>query len=166
MSYDERNDLETILNEAEKRIFNIAQKTTRQLFLPMKTALEEAFGRIDRLHKDGGALRGLSTGFADLDNYLGGLQRADLIILAARPSLGKTSLALNIAANAAIKEKASVGVFSLEMSNDQIVDRLIAAQANIDLYRLRTGKLSSEGEITIFPHTRSDGSFVGSADIH
>ena len=112
----------------------------------MKTALEEAFGRIDRLHKDGGALRGLSTGFADLDNYLGGLQRADLIILAARPSLGKTSLALNIAANAAIKEKASVGVFSLEMSNDQIVDRLIAAQANIDLYRLRTGKLSSEGE--------------------
>ena len=146
MSYDERNDLETILNEAEKRIFNIAQKTTRQLFLPMKTALEEAFGRIDRLHKDWGALRGLSTGFADLDNYLGGLQRADLIILAARPSLGKTSLALNIAANAAIKEKASVGVFSLEMSNDQIVDRLIAAQANIDLYRLRTGKLSSEGE--------------------
>ena len=146
MSYDEKNDLETILNEAEKRIFNIAQKTTRQLFLPMKSALEEAFGRIDRLHKEGGALRGLSTGFADLDNYLGGMQRADLIVLAARPSLGKTSLALNIAANVAIKDKASVGIFSLEMSNDQIVDRLIAAQANVDLYRLRTGKLSSEGE--------------------
>lgn len=146
LSYDEKNDLEEILNNAEKSIFNISQKSTKQLFLPIKDALEEAFGRIDRLHKGGGALRGLSTGFADLDNYLGGLQKSDLIILAARPSLGKTSLALNIAANVAVKEKVPVGIFSLEMSNDQMIDRLIATQAGIDLYKLRTGKLSSEGE--------------------
>jgi replicative DNA helicase len=146
LSYDEKNDLEEILNNAEKSIFNISQKSTKQLFLPMKSALEEAFGRIDRLHKGEGALRGLSTGFKDLDNYLGGLQKSDLVILAARPSLGKTSLALNIAANVAIKEKVPIGIFSLEMSNDQMVDRLIATQAGIDLYKLRTGKLSSDGE--------------------
>lgn len=146
MSYDETEDLERILDEAEKRIFNISQKSIKQYFLPMKSALEEAFSRIDNLHKGEGALRGLSTGFVDLDNYLGGLQRADLIVLAARPSLGKTSLALNIASNIAINEKAPVGIFSLEMSNDQLVDRLIAAQAGVDLYRLRTGRLSSDGD--------------------
>lgn len=146
MSYDEKEDLDNILNEAEKKIFNISQKSLKQRFLPMKSALEEAFSRIDKLHKGEGALRGLTTGFSDLDNYLGGLQRSDLVILAARPSLGKTTLALNIATSVASKEKVPVGIFSLEMSTDQLIDRLIAAQANVDLSKLRSGRLSSDGE--------------------
>jgi replicative DNA helicase len=88
----------------------------------------------------------LATGFTDLDNILAGLQKSDLIILASRPTLGKSALALNLAANIAINEKVPVGIFSLEMSKDQVVDRLISAQSNTDLWRLRTGKLSGEGD--------------------
>ncbi len=146
MSYDENNEIEFILDEAEKRIFNVSQKSAKQSFLPMKSALEDAFSRIDRLHKDQGSLRGLPTGFSDLDNMLGGLQKSDLVILAARPSLGKTTLVLNIASHAAMVGKASIGIFSLEMSNDQMIDRLIASQAGIDLQKLRSGQLSTEGE--------------------
>lgn len=146
MSYNENDDVDQLLDEAEQQIFQISQKSTRQSFISVKSALEEAFERIDKLHKEGGALRGISTGFSDLDNYLGGLQKSDLIILAARPSLGKTTLAFDIARHASLKEKAPVGVFSLEMSHDQLIDRLIAAQAGVDLWRMRTGRLSNEGE--------------------
>jgi len=146
MGYNESEDVDILLDEAEKRIFSIAQKSLTQDFLPVKAALEEAFERIDRLSKHQGAPRGVPTGFVDLDNILAGLQKSDLIILASRPSLGKSAMALNIAANIAISEKVPVGIFSLEMSKDQVVDRLIAGQANVDLWRLRTGRLSSEGE--------------------
>jgi len=108
--------------------------------------LEEAFDRIDELHKNKGKLRGIPTGFTDLDNILAGLQKSNLIILGARPSVGKSSLAMDIARHAATKEKISVGIFSLEMSKDEMIDRLICAEANIDLWKLRTGKLSSTGE--------------------
>ena len=108
--------------------------------------IKEAFDRIDRLHKGDGKLRGYSTGFYDLDNYLAGLQKSDLIVLAARPSLGKTSLALDIAKHVAQHEKVPVGIFSIEMAKEQIVDRLISSEANVNLWKLRTGKLSSEGE--------------------
>jgi len=146
MGYNESEDVDILLDKAEQRIFGITQKSLTQNFIPVKATLEEAFERIDRLAKHGGESRGLPTGFLDLDNILAGFQKSDLIILASRPSMGKSSLALNIGTNIAINQKVPVGVFSLEMSKDQVVDRLIAAQANVDLWRLRTGKLSSDGE--------------------
>jgi len=105
---------------------------------------------LTKLQKGGGKLRGIPTGFESLDNYLSGLQKSDLIILGARPSLGKTSLALNIARNAAVKNKIPVGIFSLEMSRDQLVDRLISAESTVDLWKIRTGHLATEGEINDF----------------
>lgn len=150
LGFEENQDIELVLDEAEKKIFSIAERSLKQDFLPIKSALEDAFERIDRLHKGDGALRGLATGFADLDNYLAGLQKSDLVILAARPSLGKTSLALDIARNAAIKGKVPVGIFSLEMSKEQLVDRLLASQAGVDLWRLRTGRLSMDGDNSDF----------------
>ncbi len=145
LGYREEEDMENILDEAEQRIFRISQKTLAQEFLPVKGALEEAFERIDKLHKGDGALRGVPTGFIELDNILSGLQKSDLVILAARPSLGKTALALDIARNVATKQKVPVGIFSLEMSRHDVVDRLIASEAGIDLWKLRTGRLSSDG---------------------
>ena len=141
----EDKDIDELLDEAEKKIFSISQTSLIQEFQHIKPYLHEAFERIDRLHKGDGAWRGIPTGFADLDNILAGLQKADLVILAARPSLGKTSLALDIARHAATNEKVAVGIFSLEMSKEQLVERLIASQAGVELWRLRTGKLSDEG---------------------
>lgn len=154
LGYKEAEDVEQIIDEAEQRIFGISKDSLRQEFSAVREALEEAWERIDRLHKGDGALRGVSTGFPDLDNYLAGLQKSDFIILAARPSLGKTSLALNIARNVALEEKKAVGIFSLEMSREQLIDRLIAAEANVDLWRLRTGRLRSEGEDNDFVRIR------------
>jgi replicative DNA helicase len=116
-----------------------------QDFIPVKDALEEAFERIEKLHRGEGALRGVPTGFGDLDNYLSGLQQSDLVILAARPSLGKTAMSLDIVRHVAVHQKIPVGIFSLEMSKHDVVDRLLAAEAGVDLWKLRTGKLSSEG---------------------
>ncbi len=145
-AYKENEDVEEVLDESEQKIFNVSQKYLHQNFVPIKPALEEAFERIDKLHKGDGVLRGIPTGFYSLDNILGGLQKADLVILASRPSLGKTTLALDIARHVATKEKIPVGLFSLETSKEQIVDHLISAQAGVDLWKLRTGRLSLEGE--------------------
>ncbi len=145
LGYREADDVERLIDEAEQKIFGIAQHSLRQEFFAMREALEEAWERIERIHRDHNALRGVPTGFEELDNLLGGLQKSDLVVLAARPSLGKTSLALDIARNAALLGH-PVGFFSLEMSRDQVTDRLIAAQGNIDLWRLRTGRLRSGGE--------------------
>ena len=146
LGYNETEDTDVLLDQAERKIFSIGQGSLSQNFVPVKSALEEAFERIDRLSKNKGTTRGLSTGFTDLDNILSGLQKADLVILAARPSLGKSALAVDFARNITIHQKIPVGLFSLEMSKDQIVDRLIAAQAGVDLWKLRTGRLSSDGE--------------------
>ncbi len=146
LAFNEKEDTEKLVDEAEKRIFSIAQKGLTQEFVPIKDTLEEAFERIDKLSKHEGGLRGLSSGFNDLDNILAGFQKSDLIILAARPSLGKSALALNLALNIANAEKVPVGMFSLEMSNDQIVDRLISSISGVDLWKLRTGRLSDKGE--------------------
>lgn len=146
MALQESEDVDIILDKSEKKIFSIAQKSLSQNFVPVKETLAEAFERIDKLSKQGASLRGLPTGFSDLDNILAGLQKSDLIILAARPTLGKSALALNIAANIAVNEKVPVGIFSLEMSKDQVVDRLISIVAGVDLWRLRTGRLSAEGD--------------------
>jgi len=145
-AYNETEEIDKILDEAEQKIFSVSQKHIRQDFTPVKPILEEAFNRIDELHKNKGKLRGVSTGFKDLDNILAGLQKSNLIILGARPSVGKSSFALDLARHAAIKEKISVGVFSLEMSKEEVIDRLICAQANVDLWKLRTGNLSSSGD--------------------
>ncbi|PIQ92931.1 MAG: replicative DNA helicase [Parcubacteria group bacterium CG11_big_fil_rev_8_21_14_0_20_39_14] len=146
LGYQEEEDIESIVDEAEQKIFSISQKSLRQDFIPVKDILGETFERIDRLHKGESPLRGLQTGFSSLDNKLAGLQKSDLIILASRPSLGKSALALDIARHVATQVKMPVGIFSLEMSRDQIVDRLIAGQARIDLWRLRTGKLSKDND--------------------
>ena len=165
MGYNETEDVDLLLDKAERRIFSIAQKSLTQNFIPVKAMLEDAFERIDRLSKHGSAPRGLPTGFVDLDNMLAGLQKSDLIIIAARPSLGKSSLALDLARHAAIIEKKTVGIFSLEMSIDQVVDRLIAAQANVDLWRLRTGHLSSEGEDNDFARIQQAMSVLSEAPL-
>ncbi len=146
MGYDEEKDTDVLLDGAEQKLFNVSSNFLKQSFSPIRSVLSDAFERIDELHKERGKLRGLTTGFTELDNILAGLQNSDLIILAARPSVGKTSLALDIARNAAVKTKKAVGIFSLEMSKEQLVDRMICAEAGIDLWRLRTGKLSERDD--------------------
>ncbi|PKM91686.1 replicative DNA helicase [Candidatus Falkowbacteria bacterium HGW-Falkowbacteria-1] len=146
LSFEEERDVDEILDQAEKKMFSVSRKYLKNSFSGIDNLLTEAFERIDELHKKGGKLRGLSTGFHDLDNLLAGLQKSDLVILAARPSVGKTSLALDIARQAAIKNKVGVGLFSLEMSKEQLVDRMLCAQANVNLWKMRTGNLSDKEE--------------------
>lgn len=146
MGYQEGEDVEKTMDEAEQKIFSVSQKYVKQDFIPIKSILEAAFDRIDQLHRDEHALRGVPTGYPDLDNILAGLQKSDLIILASRPSIGKTALALDIARFVGVKHKIPVGIFSLEMSSDQLIDRMLAAQAGVDLWRLRTGRLRSDPE--------------------
>lgn len=146
LGYHEERETEDILDEAEHKVFQITQASIRKSFVSLKEALGEAFTRIDTLSAGDEALRGVATGFGDLDTLLSGMQRSDLVILAARPSLGKTTLALDIARNAAINNKIPVGIFSLEMSKDQIVDRLLASQSGVNLWKIRTGHLTSKGE--------------------
>ncbi len=146
LGFQEDQDLDLILDQAEQKLFAVSQRSIQQTFLPISAALNEAFERLDMLHKGDGRLRGVPTGFNDLDNLLAGLQKSDFIILGARPSLGKSTLALDIARNVAKTTDLPVGIFSLEMSKDQVIDRLISAEAGISLWKLRTGRLSSEGD--------------------
>ena len=146
LSYQAEDDVQETLDKAEQRIFAVSQRLLKRVFIPLKNILTEAFDRIEELHRERGKLRGTPTGFTDLDNILAGLQKSDLIIVAARPSVGKTSFALDIARQMAIRSKMSVGIFSLEMSKEQLVDRLICAEAGIDLWKMRTGKLSDKPE--------------------
>ncbi len=151
LGYEQAEDVENLLDQAEQRLFNVSQKFLKRTFSPIRDVLADAFDRIDELHREKGKLRGVSTGYHDLDNLLGGLQKSDLIILAARPSCGKTALALDIARHAAVKNKVPVGLFSLEMSKEQLVDRMICSEANVDLWKMRTGKLSDNGRDDDFP---------------
>lgn len=153
MSHNETNDVDMLLDNIEQKIFSISQESLKQEFSPLKDSLAEAWERIETRSK-GDMPRGVLTGFKKLDNHLAGLQPSDLIILAARPSLGKTSLALAIAKNAALKHNVSVGIFSLEMSKEQVVDRLISAESNVDLWRLRTGNFETGGEYNDFARIR------------
>lgn len=144
LGYDEEDEIETLLDKAESALFSVSQKYVKQYFTPIKDVLAESFDRIDKLHKEKGALRGVPTGFHDIDNLLAGMQRSDLIILAARPSIGKSSLALNFVDHVACEEKIPVGIFSLEMSKDQIIDRLLCLRGAVDSWKLRTGNLDDE----------------------
>ncbi len=146
LGYNEEDEVDILLDEAEKKIFNVARYSLKQKFLNIKVALEDAWERFDRLHNSKGELRGTPTGFQELNNILAGFQKSDLIILAARPSMGKTALALDIARNVACRHNLPIGIFSLEMSSQQLVDRLIAAEARVDSWKLRTGRLSSDDE--------------------
>lgn len=143
-SFQEREDIPAILDKSEQVLFAVSQKFATDKFVAVKDVLVESFDRINELHENRGRLRGVPSGFKDLDNLLAGFQKSDLLIIAARPSMGKTSMALNIACHAATKEKMSVGVFSLEMSKDQLVDSLLVMEAGIDSWRLRTGNLKEE----------------------
>ncbi len=151
LGYQETNEVDLLLDRAERTLFEVSQKYLRQNFVPIRTALSDAFERIDELHRQSGKLRGLPTGYKDLDNILAGLQRSDLIIVAARPSVGKTSLALDLARAVAVKAKVPVGIFSLEMSKEQLVDRMLCAEAGVSLWKMRTGKLSSSEHDDDFP---------------
>ena len=143
-AFDETADVRSILDEAEQAVFALSQEHLRQNFIPLKDALAESFDRLDELHKKPGGLRGIATGYDDLDSKLAGMQDSNLLILASRPGQGKTSLALNIAANVAIREGLPVGFFSLEMSKEEVVDRLLVSQSEVDAWRLKTGRLDDE----------------------
>lgn len=141
---DDSGDTKKLLDEAEKEIFALAQEHLHQDFVELKEVLAESFERLEEFLKKGVQHRGLPTGYIDLDNRLAGLQDSNLIVLAARPGIGKTTLALNIALNVALKEKKAVGFFSLEMSKEELVDRLLVGHADIDAWKLKTGRLSDE----------------------
>jgi replicative DNA helicase len=151
IGHNEKEELDKILDLSEQKLFNVSQKHLKQSFVPIKNVLSETFDRIDELHRTSGKMRGIPTGFGDLDNLLAGLQRSDLVIIAARPSVGKTSFALDIARQVAVKSKTTIGYFSLEMSKEQLVDRMICTQSGIDLWKIRTGKLSDKEDSDDFP---------------
>jgi replicative DNA helicase len=142
MSYRQTEDVVSLLDQAEQKLFQVSQQQLKQNFVPLRSVLTETFERIDELHRNRGSLRGVATGFADLDQLLAGLQRSNLVVLAARPSMGKTTFALDIVRHIAVTLKQAVGFFSLEMSRDELVDRLLASQAQIGLWKLRTGRLA------------------------
>ena len=146
IGYDEIMEMEEALDSAEKKLFEVTNQNTSHKFVPLKDELSEAWERLDRLHSSEFSLRGVPTGFVELDNKLSGLQKSDLIILAGRPSTGKTSLALDIARQTAVLHNTPVGIFSLEMSSQQLVDRMLSAQANVDAWKMRTGKLSRQDD--------------------
>jgi replicative DNA helicase len=151
LAFKEDQEIDKVLDTAEQKLFAVSQRFLKQSFVPINSVLGETFDRIDELHKGAGKFRGVPTGFDDLDTLLAGLQKSDLVILAARPSVGKTSLALDMVRQVAVKSKVPVGVFSLEMSKEQLVDRLLCAEANVDLWKLRSGKLSDREEDDDFP---------------
>ncbi len=146
MGYDESQDVEELLDQAEKKIFEVTNLMSTSSFVSLGDELGEAFERLERLSKSEHELRGIHTGFTALDDKLSGLQPSDLIILAARPSMGKTSLALDIARQTATKYNNSVCVFSLEMSSQQLVDRMLAAESQVDAWKLRVGSVKGEGD--------------------
>jgi len=144
VSYDDKEDVKHLLDKAESEVLAVASHRAHKDFVVIKDALAESFDRLDELHKRGSGLRGVPTGFTDLDNKLAGMQDSNLLIMAARPGQGKTALALNIAQHVSVVGKQAVGIFSLEMSKEELVDRLLVSQADIDAWRLKTGRLSDE----------------------
>jgi len=143
-AFDDGVDAAEVLNQAEQQVFAISHDTGSQSFTSVKDTLVESFERLDELQRTGGEIRGVPTGFADLDRLLAGMQRSNLIILAARPGIGKTAFALNLAHHVAVVAKQRIGIFSLEMSREELVDRLLVTQADIDAWRLKTGRLDQQ----------------------
>lgn len=142
LGYKGDDDVQELIEMAETKLFEVSKEHVKEDIVSLENILSDNFERLDELHKDKATIRGVPTGFKDLDNILAGLQKSDLFILAARPSMGKTALSLNIAHNVASKSKEPVLLFSLEMSKEQLVDRLLAAEAGVDAWNLRTGNLT------------------------
>lgn len=151
LAYDQKQSVDTIMDEAEKSIFGISERRVRNDLQPIQQVLSEVYDRIDQLSRRDDEIFGVPTGLVDLDKLLGGLQKSDLLIIAGRPGTGKTGFMLSVMKNAAMKHKKHIAMFSLEMSNEQLVQRLIAQETGIDTQRLRTGKLTEE-EIPLFTH--------------
>ncbi len=143
-AFDDTLETKDILDAAESAVFSVSQEQTFQYFTPIKDALAESFERLDDLHKNKGKLRGIATGYKSLDKKLAGFQDSNLIILAARPGVGKTSFALNIAEYITTHAEVPVGIFSLEMSKEELVDRLLVGQADVDAWKLKTGRLEED----------------------
>lgn len=146
LGFNEAEELEETLDKAEKKIYEVTETPGLSKFTSMKETLAKAWENFERLQASKDELRGVRTGFRELDNILAGFQKSDLIILAARPSVGKTTLALDIARQSAIQHKTTVGFFSLEMSAQQLVDRMVAAEAKVNSWNLRTGRVSESGD--------------------
>lgn len=144
LSYDEQKPIDEVIDEVEKSLLKVAETNTSNNFVHVSKLLEEAYERAEELNKNPGQLRGVASGFPSLDSLLGGFQRSDLVIVAARPSVGKTSLALDLTRHAAIREKKSVGIFSVEMGSSQLMDRLLSMEVGVGLYDLRMGRVKDE----------------------
>jgi replicative DNA helicase len=151
LAYNQEQPIDSIIDEAEKAVFSLSEQQTRHDLQPIKSVLSDYYDRIDDLSRRDEDIFGVPTGLYDLDKLLGGLQKSDLLIIAGRPGSGKTGFLLSVAKTAAQKHKKHVAVFSLEMSNEQLVQRLIAQETGIDTQRLRSGKLADE-EWPIFTH--------------
>jgi replicative DNA helicase len=141
-SFKEKSEIGELVDKAESSIFAISQGRNLKGFIQIKDSLAASFDRIDELHKRGSGYRGIKSGFVDLDNILSGMQPSNLIILAARPGQGKTAMVVNMMQSIAVEQKIPVGMFSLEMSQEELVDRLLVGQADVDAWRLKTGKLT------------------------
>ncbi len=152
LGFEEARDVEQVLDEAQQIVYAVSNKTSGRAFSAIRDELTAAWERLEALQNHDDTLRGVPTGFPALDSLLSGLQKSDLIILAARPSMGKTTLGLDIARQAAIKHKVPVGFFSLEMSSQQLVDRMLAAQAGVNSWKLRTGKISKDDDFERLQH--------------
>ncbi|NLP46099.1 MAG: replicative DNA helicase [Epulopiscium sp.] len=149
LSYEGKEDIHVIMNQAEEEIFNISENRRTDDFVPIREVLVEAFEKIEAIYHNQGRVTGIPTGFLDLDYRTAGLQPSDLVLIAARPSMGKTAFALNIAQYAALRENIPTAIFSLEMSKDQLVNRMLCAEAMVDAQKLRTGNLEQEDWVKI-----------------
>ena len=157
IGFDENKSLQELIEEAETRLFEVSQRHVRQDIVSLESILGESFDRLDDLHRSKGGIRGIPTGLADLDKLLAGLQRSDLIVIAARPSMGKTALMLNMSLDIATKAKqGAVLYFSLEMSKEQLVDRLLAAEAGVDAWKLRTGNGLTDDDFERLSHAMGE----------
>ena len=148
-AYEDTEEVNAIIEVAEKNIFDITQGSQREGFAPINEVLLDSFAKIEEMAANKGGLTGLTTGFIDIDMKLSGLQKSDLVLLAARPSMGKTALGINIATNSALKAGAKVGIFSLEMSKEQLVQRMIAGTAHVDLQKIISGRLDEDEWLNI-----------------
>lgn len=162
LGYDSSTKVEDVLENAEKKIFDISQERTTNDFQPINQVLTETLSMLEKLYEEKSDVIGLTTGFRDLNKKINGLQRSDLLLIAARPAMGKTAFALNLVQNAALKGDASVAVFSLEMSKEQLVQRMVAAQSSVELKKIKTGTLAAND----WPRITDGMAVLSGAKIH
>ena len=162
LGYDSSTKVEDVLENAEKKIFDISQERTTNDFQPINQVLTETLSMLEKLYEEKSDVTGLTTGFRDLNKKINGLQRSDLLLIAARPAMGKTAFALNLVQNAALKGDASVAVFSLEMSKEQLVQRMVAAQSSVELKKIKTGTLAAND----WPRITDGMAVLSGAKIH